>query len=76
MQVLHEGWRPVSLSKLDKAAQIEVNRDLDRASSRKGYRMVTFLERLFLLSFPNPKYNLHYIAIVYTLAKAEMLSSL
>lgn len=39
-QVLHEGWRPVSLSVLDKALQIEVDDTQTRATSRKGYRMV------------------------------------
>ena len=39
-QVLHEGWRPVSLSKLDKAPQIELDKTLSKATSRKGYRMV------------------------------------
>ena len=39
-QVLHEGWRPVSLSKLDKAPQIELDKTLSTATSRMGYRMV------------------------------------
>lgn len=40
-QVLHDGkWRPVSLSNLEKAPQIELDEALTRATSRKGYRMV------------------------------------
>lgn len=41
LQILYNGdWRPVTLSALEKAPQIELNENLTLATSKKGYRMV------------------------------------
>ena len=52
--MLHEGWRPVSLSKLDKAPQIELDKTLSTATSRKGYRMVGIVYQCHVIVFHQP----------------------
>ncbi len=37
---MQEGWRPVLLSKVDKAPQVVLGDDRLSATSHKGYRMV------------------------------------
>ena len=42
-ELLQEGWQPVMLSKIDKAAQAQLSADRRTVTSSKGYRMVRAL---------------------------------